>query len=79
VAGDGDTAPPRVVRLWGAQIDGPDHPVGTSGISEDRRRAGIELLQQHQVRREFAQQTPLSFRRVPASELYVPRDDAHFN
>jgi hypothetical protein len=56
-AGDGDTAPPHgaVVRLRGTQIDGPDHPLGASRISEDRRRAGIELLQQHQVRGEFAQ------------------------
>jgi hypothetical protein len=55
--GDGDTAPPHgaVVRLRGTQIDGPDHPLGASRISEDRRRAGIELLQQHQVRGEFAQ------------------------
>ena len=74
MAGDGDAAPPhgRVVRLRGTQIDGSHHPVGTSGISEDRRRAGIELLQQHQVWGELAQQIPLPFRRLGAAECYVP-------
>jgi hypothetical protein len=71
---DARPAPPRgaVVRLRGTQIDGPDHPVSTSGISEDRRRAGIELLQQHQVRGEFAQQTPLPFRCLGPAECYIP-------
>jgi hypothetical protein len=63
-------APPP--RLRGTQIDGPDHPISTSGISEDIRRAGIELLQQHQVRGEFAQQTPLPFRCLWAAECYIP-------
>ena len=50
MAGDRDAVPPhgRVVRSRGAQIDGADHPVRPSGSSEVRRRAGIELLQQHQ-------------------------------
>jgi len=60
------------VRFRGAQIDGPDHPVDTSGIGEDRRRAGIEFLQQHQVRGELAQQIPLPFRRLGTAECYVP-------
>ena len=60
---DGNTAPPhgRLVRLRGPQIDGPDHPVGTSGISEDRRRAGIDLLQQHQVWASSRSRSPCPF------------------
>ena len=61
-----------VGRLPGMQIDTADYPVGTSGINKDLRRAGIELLQQHQVWGELAQQTPLPFRRLGAAECYVP-------
>ena len=61
-----------VGRLPGMQIDTADYPVGTSGINKDLRRAGIELLQQHQVRGEVVQQIPLPFRCFGAAERQVP-------
>jgi hypothetical protein len=70
--GDSDTSPPHGRVVWIRQIDGPNHPVDASGITEDLRRAGIDLLEQHQVRSEFAQQIPLPFRRLAAAEIYVP-------
>jgi hypothetical protein len=73
-AADGDTVPPypRVGRLPVTQIDAADYPIGASRISEDLRRAGMELLRQHQVRGEFSQQIPLPFRCLGAAERYVP-------
>jgi hypothetical protein len=52
----------------GAQIDATDYPVGTGSIGEDHRGAGMDLLQQHQVWGESAQQMPLPLRRFGAAE-----------